>query len=352
MRFWSAICLLLFFATPSGEAAQESGPDPKAEKEGKKGGPEGKLPAGEPEKGQASAIKDKPAPKLKTPQASEKLQEATSQINSREYSKARIGLNSILKDAATPEDRKLLNGLIDDTKLGSELEEARAMAERKEERKAVSKVEKAMKAYPASALRPQAEKFIQETEEVIYLVLDDFEPGGSLEIHTQSNKDQDKVQDKSAASLATNRWRKNQAFNSDPRYVQHGKGSMKWKVGGDYWGYSYRYYYEGYGYQSLELKNSISKWRYLCFWVFLPEADEGSLRVTMAPELEMGVLGSLYTKKFVELRGKRGWLPVRLDLKNDFGNTQNVKLEDIKYIRFDYMHQKIRTIYLDWVHLE
>jgi len=344
MRFWSGICLILFFAATSGQAAEEPGPAPKTDK-GAKAGPD--------EKGQASAVKEKPAPKLKTPQASEKLQEALSQINSREYSKARAGLNSILKDAATPEDRKLLSGLIDDTKLGSELEEARTMVDRKEERKAITKVEKALKAYPASAVRPQAEKFIQETEEVIYLVLDDFEPGGSLEVHTQSNKDQDtKVQDKSASSLAQNRWRKNQAFNSDPRYVQHGKGSMKWKVGGDYWGFSYRYYYEGYGYQSLELKNPINKWRYLCFWLFLPEADEGALRVTMAPELEMGVLGSLYTKKFVDFRGKRGWFPVRLDLKSDFGNTQNVKLEDIKFIRFDYMHQKIRTIYLDWVHLE
>ncbi len=346
MKYWSAICLLLCFsATSTGEAAEEPGADPKVEKGGK-GGP------GDSGKGEASAVKERPTPKLKSPQASEKLQEGLSQIAAREYAKARTTLNGVVKDAATPEDRKLLNALIDDTKLGSELEEARAMAERKDERKAITKVEKAIKAYPGSALRPLAEKFIQETEEVIYLVLDDFEPGSSLEVHSQTAKDPVKLEDKSASSLAANRWRKNQSFNSDPRYVQHGKGSMKWKVGGDYWGYSYRYWYEGYGYQSLELKNPISKWRYLSFWIFAPEADDGSLRVTMAPELEMGVLGSLYTKKFIDLRGKRGWIPVRLDLRNDFGNTANVKLEDIKFIRFDYLNAKIRTIYMDWVHLE
>jgi hypothetical protein len=43
---------------------------------------------------------------------------------------------------------------------------------------------------------------------------------------------------------------------------------------------------------------------------------------------------------------------VRLDIHRDFGNTANVDLEEIRYVRIDYMHLNTRTIYVDFVHFE
>ena len=100
------------------------------------------------------------------------------------------------------------------------------------------------------------------------------------------------------------------------------------------------------------LKNPITKWRYLVFSVYLPEAGEGNLRVMLSPERSSYVVGSLYTKRFIELKRKRGWFDIKLDLRRDFGGNQFTKLEDVRYIRIDYMHLFHRTIYLDFVHLE
>jgi len=341
MMSWLTATLFL----PLVFAAPQDAPEPAEPKVEPKSAP----------KADAAPATPRAMPELKTPQAGEKLQDGLKKIETGEYSAARTVLSGILKDAATPADRKLLQGLIDDTKLGSEIDAARDMVKRKDERRAIQRVERAIKTYPESALRPEAERFILETEEVIYLILDDFEPGDSLQRHTEGGGDEPKVEDlkdaKSARDYLTSRWRKNMGFNSDPRFVRHGKGSMKWRIGGDYYGL-YRYWYEGYGYNSTELKNAITKWRHLVFWVFLPEADEGTLRVTMSPEKEMGVYGSLYNKKLIDLRGKRGWMEVRMDLRNDFGGTAIVKLEDIRYIRIDNLNIKYRTIYLDFVHLE
>ena len=286
----------------------------------------------------------RPTPQFKNPQALEKFQDAAKKLESGDYVNARTAFNNLLKDASTPNDRKIVTGFIDDTKLGQELEASKEMVEKKDERKALVRAEKALKANPTSPLAPLVEKFIRETEELVYLILDDFEPGDALEKETGANQDGTKKKTNDST-----RFYEQMSQNNDPRFVRHGKGSMKWRLGG-YYG---SYYYSSYGgYRSLELKNPITNWRALSFWVYLPEADEGNLRVSLSPTLSVGVVGSLYTKKLIELRGKKGWMEVRVDLNKDFGNTQYVHLEDIRYIRIDSMHIHPRTIYLDFVHLE
>ncbi len=300
--------------------------------------------------GTASAAR--PDPKFKTPQASDKFLEAKKKMESREYTGARVLLSVVQKDATTPADRKLVQSFIDDTKLGDEIEGSRKMVERKDERKAIARVEKALKTYTESTLRPEAEKFIQETEEIIYLIFDDFEPGSSLQKETEGRKAEE-TSTKEELTKSSGRWKKNMSYNSDPRMVRHGKGSMKWRVGGDYfYSSSYSYWWATYGYVTAPLKNPITKWRQLVFSVYLPEADEGALRVTLATDEERGVFYSLYSKNLIDLRKQKGWKEVRLDLNRDFGNTQNVKLEDVRYIRIEYMQNKQRTIYLDFIHLE
>ena len=299
-------------------------------------------------------------PKLKTPEAETRLKKALESFDAEKYTDARTVLGGLLKDATGPDDKKIIQALIDDTKLGTELETAKGQASKKDERKAITRVEKAIKLNPTSTLRPKAERFIRDTEELIYLILDDFEPGDVLETVTKSRQsDADDAPAKGGTSEEASggppsgayRVRKNMVFNSDPKLVKHGKGSMKWKVGGD-WGYSYRYWWNGYGYSSPQLKNSITKWKQLVFWVYLPESDEGALRVTLSPDSEQGVFASLYSKKFVDLRGKKGWFEARLDLRNDFGNTQNVPLDEVRWVRIENMHLKVRTLYLDFVHFE
>src|SRR5262245_4383255 len=112
MKFLTVFCSFLILAATS--AAEKPEPKSKLEKK-EKGAPETKgSPSdqgSESGKAQAASVKDRPTPKLKTPESSEKLQEALSQMNTREYSKARVSLGAILKDAATPEDRKLINAL-------------------------------------------------------------------------------------------------------------------------------------------------------------------------------------------------------------------------------------------------
>jgi hypothetical protein len=289
---------------------------------------------------------------LKTPQATEKFLEALKKFDTEDYTGSRAGFNACLKDAATPADKKVIQAYIEDTKVGTEIAEAKKMVERKDERKAISRVEKALKANPTTYLRPEAEKFIQETEEIIFLVLDDFEPGDALQKETES-RGATTEDDTKGTKSTSGRWRANHFFNSDPRFVRHGKGSMKWKVGGaySYGGYS-SYYYDSYSYRSMELKNSITKWHALVFWIYMAEADEGSLRVSLSPTTEAGITGSLYSGKLIDLRGQRGWKEIRLDLNRDFGNTRNVKLEDIHYVRIEYIHVKSRTLYLDFVHFE
>ena len=90
----------------------------------------------------------------------------------------------------------------------------------------------------------------------------------------------------------------------------------------------------------------------LVFWLFLPEDDEGSLQVLLFLPGGVGLRDSLHAEKLIDLRGKRGWQEVRLDLHRDFGNTRNVQLEDVRSIRIASRHLKRRTVYLDFVHLE
>ncbi len=352
--------------------SQEPGPAPKPDGEksepadkGEKGQKKASPADGEnPEKsgGLKPSVKDvakpgqapgaRPDPKFKNTQASDKFLEAKKKMESREYAGARALFSVVQKDATTSADRKLVQSFIDDTKMGDEIEGAKKMVERKEERKAIARVEKALKTYTDSPLKPEAEKFIQETEEMIYLIFDDFEPGSSLQKDTEGRKE-DETGTKETLSKQSGRWKKNMSYNSDPRMVRHGKGSMKWRVGGNYYySSSYTYWWDTYGYVTAPLKNPITKWRQLVFWVYLPESDEGALRVTLATDEDRGVFYSLYTKNMVDLRKQKGWKEVRLDLNKDFGNTQNVKLEDVRYIRIEYMHLRQRTIYLDFVHLE
>ena len=127
---------------------------------------------------------------------------------------------------------------------------------------------------------------------------------------------------------------------------------MKWKVGGNAYARISSYSSYSDGYRSQEMKNSITRWRTLNFWIYLPEVDEGTLRVSLAPESDSSIYSCLYAEKLIELRGKKGWLPVQLELNKSFGNTRNVKLEDIHFVILEYMHVKSRTIYLDFVHFE
>ncbi len=352
---------------PGPEAGKEA-PPPGPEKEAPKGPDGGKAApkaedskaAPKPEaKPSVAPVPPPPRPKppipgLKTPLAVEKFQEGLKKFEAGDYTGARTTFTACLKDASTPADKKVLQNYIEDTKLGSEIDGARKMVERKEERKAISRVEKALKANPTSSLRPEAEKFLRETEELIFLILDDFEPGEGLQKETEArDASGDKEDDTKSSRSSSGRWRNNQSFTSDPKFVKHGKGSMKWKVGGAYNYYgSSSYYYDNYCYRSAELKNPITKWRSIVFWVYIPDADEGVLRVSLSPTTEAGVYASLYNQKLTDLRGLRGWKEIRLDLNRDFGNTRNVRLEDIHYVRIEYLHVKSRTLYLDFVHFE
>ncbi len=343
---------LIFFSVPFFIASPVMAQEAK-DSAGK--GTQGEKPK-PPEKGSGVAESpSRPTPKFKSPETAGKFQEALENMEFEDYTKARSLFRACLGDTTTAEDKKILLGLIDDTKLGTELVAAKKYAQSKNERKAIAKVQKALNRYPDSALVPLAEKFIQECEELIYLVLDDFEPGGSLDQFTKKRKEDPEAEEEtrstSSSTISSSRWNSYHTFNADPRFVRHGKGSLQWRLGGDYGYTGYTYYY-GRGYRSAKLSNPITKWRYLVFSVFLPEADEGNLRVMLTPEIDTGVLRSLYTLKFIELRGKRGWLDIRLDLHRDFGGTRFLKLEDIRYIRIDNMHVKYRTIYLDYVHLE
>jgi hypothetical protein len=105
-------------------------------------------------------------------------------------------------------------------------------------------------------------------------------------------------------------------------------------------------------YASPPLKRSIAERHWLIFWVYLPEDGPGSLQVLLSPSAGAGVLASLYSEKFIELGGKRGWIEVRLDLHRDFGNTRRVRLEDVRQVRINSIALQSRTIYLDFVHLE
>jgi len=320
----------------------------------------------DPEAGRPLAAEpaEKPAvPEMKTPQAAEKLKEAMGKLEARDYAGARTILAACLKDAAAAKDRKIIQGLIEDAKLGAEIEAARKMADGKKEKKAIARVEAAIKKSPESFLVPAARKFIAETEELIYCVLDDFEPGDTLETETAPGDEESEGAKRPGFGFNQSRWRYGMTYNSDPAHVLHGKGSMRWAVGGGGRGGvgrggggrgggpgmpgQFR------GYRSVELKKGFhTRWRYLAFYVFLPEASEGTFQVTLSPTAEAVVDDSLHTQKLVDLRGKTGWLPVVLDLSKDFGNTQNVKLEDVRYVRIEYNHVNRRVLYLDFVHLE
>jgi hypothetical protein len=313
-------------------------------------------PAPDPPGSRPEVEVSKPAPPaLKTPQAEEKFREGVQKLEAEEYAGARTILTACLKDASTPADRKAIQALIDDARLGLEIEAARKMAEQKNEKRAIARVEAALKANPQSPLAPKAEKFIRDTEEIIYCMLDDFEPGGTLHKETQGR---DPARGETGEISLSSRFRSSMSFNSDPRYVFHGKGSLKWRAGGSTnpgpgpGGKRWRGDPEMRGYISAELRSPITNWRTLVFHVYLPEADEGSLQVTLAPTADARVQDSLYSLKNVDLRGKKGWLPVQLDLQKDFGNSRNLKLEDVRFIRIEYLQTRFRTFYLDFIHLE
>lgn len=300
----------------------------------------------------------KPVPKFKNEEAAGRFQEGMELMKVEEFVKARSIFRSCLKDAETTADRKILSGLVEDTRLGVEFLAAKKLFNDKNEKAALVKAQRALKRYPDSSLVPDVKQFMRECEELIFIILDDFEPGGSLEKVTKRRKENaiadpsgsgsSSSSSSSSSGSSSARWNKSMSFNDDPRFVRHGKGSMKWRVGGD----GYSSYYYGRGYESMPLKNPITGRRYIVFSVFLPEADEGALRVMLSPEDTTSVARSLYTLKFIEFRKRLGWLDVRLDLRRDFGGTRFVKLEDVRYVRIDYMHLKYRTIYLDFVHFE
>jgi len=313
-------------------------------------------------------------PRFKTPAAAERFREGRRRMESEDYTGARTIFSSCLKDAEGPEDRKRINGLIDDTRLGVEIAAARKMVDRKDEKRAIARVEKALKAHPSSSLRSTAERFIRETEELIYIILDDFEPGSSLQLETAPAEDAEAgagKDDPSAGKKETaegdpkagggkeskaappsqrpKRWPSNFSYNSDPRFVAHGKGSCKWRLPGNQVGRSSTV---GGGYRSATLARPITGWRTLSFSIYLPEVDDGALQVTLAPQADSDVTASRYTEKFIELKGKGGWMEVRLDLQRDFGNSRFVPLENVRVVRISSAHHLQRTIYLDFIRFE
>ena len=350
------ILVLVFLGLPQDGAKPE--PRNRTEKPAKIA-PGREPPKADPAAGEtaAEALKAPPTPVLKTPQAEEKFKEGMQKFKAEDYPGAADFFNACLKDASTPADKKTIQGLIDDTKFGLEIQAARKMVEQKNERKAIAKVQTALKKNAGSSLAPLAQKFIRETEELIYCILEDFEPGESFAQELQSEPDQGGGPPRPPGMGG--RRREGMRINSDPHFVRHGKGSMKWLVDGRGGGRDRPppgpggkdSPNSGAVFTTSEIKN-IAKWRTLLFSVYLPDADDGALRVVLAPNASSGTNYSLYTQKLIDLRGKKGWLDVNLDLNRDFANTKNVNLSDVRFIRIEYPNSKVRTIYLDFVHLE
>jgi hypothetical protein len=309
-----------------------------------------------------------PGPMLSTPEASKTFGEGLEKLSLGDYSGARAAFGACLKNAVGPGDREVLMELITDTKLGSEIEMAERLVERKEERRAIVMVQKALKTYPGSRLRPLAERFIERTEELIFLILDDFEPGESLQRETapdwspgdetaadpRAKGAKGRIPDPAPdaamkpAPRRSGRWSQNHRFNGDPRFVQHGKGSLAWTLANDIRSGGTA----ATSYRSTVLPHPITRWRTLLFWVYQPQPASGSIQVTLAPDGNSPLTKCLYSEKFIELKGYRVWLEVRLDLKKDFGNTRFVKLDDMRCVRISSTTLIPRTIYLDFVHLE
>jgi hypothetical protein len=285
-------------------------------------------------------------PRFKTEEIAKKFQAGIEEMESLEYGEAKKLFYSCLSGATGKGDREIVQGFLDDAKLGLEIENARKTGERSGGGPmALNLLRGALEKYPGSKLVPEAEKLIREIEERIYLILDDFEPeSGSLT--TQSSR---KAPFRNRRDRAA-RWAGSE-INSDPRFVIHGKGSLKWEMSAGPRRRRAGRLLRG-GYESAGFKNPIARWRYLVFWLYLPEPSEGTLQVLLSPNQKMNVLESLYSKKLIDLRGRMGWLPVKLDLHRDFGNTGRLRLDQVRYIGIYPSYSRPRTVYLDFVHLE
>jgi hypothetical protein len=320
----------------------------------------GATPAGEEKSpgdpGAAEGDASLPTAAFKTPEGQIKFQQALKKVSEDDYAGAKELLAGAQKEAVGPEDKKTVQGVIDDCRLGPEIEAARSLMAKKDERGALNKLEKLLRDHPKTCLRPKAEKIIREAEEIIYVVLDDFEAGERLQ---PQNEDVAKA---AKGNKGLNRLVGEQSINTDPQYVRHGKGSMKWRLGevGNLQKKLRNVNLNLNTYESPELKSPIVKWKQLVFWLHLPEEDEGVLQVVLAPgakqETKAKAKGKaeaeFYGQKPIDLRGKRGWMEMRLDLRRDFGSAHPVKLEDVRFVQISITKPKDRTIYLDFVHLE
>src|SRR5262249_52999142 len=119
--------------------------------------------ADEPLPADPAAEKDSslPTAAFKTPDGQIKFQQALKKISEEDYPGARDLLVQVQKEAAGPEDKKTVQGILDDCRLGPEIEAARAQMAKKDERGALNRLEKLLREHPKTTLRPKAEKVIR-----------------------------------------------------------------------------------------------------------------------------------------------------------------------------------------------
>lgn len=294
----------------------------------------------------ASIIQPAEEPQFKDEDAGTLFEAALEKFENEKYRDARRSFQKLLRRTADTNSRTIVRRYVADCSVGEELIKWRQKLESghdvKDSYRVLRGAMKLLEEAEGSSLLPDVKAFIAGLEETLFYTIDDFEPGGKTDEAIADLQ----AERKRRLELGWGAWYDEYEVQKNVAYVKRGTGSLRWQSGGDAY---HDYWYHGY--LSPKLPPALKKYRYLKLWVYAPKPGYGLIRVHLMPRVDSSPYSSLYCKRNFNLSGKKGWVEVTFDLRRDFGNTQNVDLGEVRYVRIVNAHATSRTLYLDWLHL-